>query len=62
MVVFPLGFPGFITSTSGAAMVPPSSHQVFSGPILWQLWKTHPQVERPRAAIGRTLQCLEDVA
>lgn len=52
MVVFPLGFPGFITSTSGAAMVPPTS----------QLWKTHPQVERPRAAIGRTLQCLEDVA
>lgn len=52
MVVFPLGFPGFFSPTSGAAMVPPTSHR----------FGNHPQVERPGAFIGRTLQCLEDVA
>jgi len=53
MVVFPLGFPGFITSTSGAWSY---------GAPYFSPFRKHPQVERPGAFIGRTLQCLEDVA
>lgn len=52
MVVFPLGFPGFYNlykwSCYGAPYFSP--------------FRKHIQVERPGAFIGRTLQCLEDVA
>ena len=52
MVVFPLGFPGFITSTSGAAMVPPTSHRFghilrLNGPV--------PSLEEPSSA-SKTLR------
>ena len=52
MVVFPLGFPGFITSTSGAAMVPPTSHRF--GSIL-RLNGPVPSLEEPSSA-SKTLR------